>query len=407
MELPIVEFPSYIEEMSVEFRPLFEQERQVNQFKRLMTGFVMAEQKTIAHMNGLFTFHTNQSNLNRFVTGSDWNQREMSRIQISMINEIEHEGIVVLDDYVVEKCGTEIYGVDWYRDHAKKRNVWGLQIADCVLSGNGIYPLLSTVYLKKKSRWLPTGGFQSKIVIQQEHLTRLVALQLHFSCVVMDSWYFCKTLTQHIEQLGKDWVAQSKTNRLVKYRGRWIPLKQFAQTLIHDSDTRFRVAHIGDNTYMVKAVTLRINGMGVIRLLLSLNDKGNFKFYATNRLDWDEIAIISRYSRRWDIEVWHREGKGRYGIEDCQLRCNESVSKHLTLNAVAVTLLEIASLLSPMYVMLTKQGRTPEMKHRWIAAELVGQLISSVQNIGDVEVKQIIEGILCPYKSTMVKQIAL
>jgi len=154
MELPIVEFPSYVEEMSVEFRPLFEQERQVNQFKRLMTGFVMAEQKTIAHMNGLFTFHTNQSNLNRFITSSDWNQLEMSRVQIGMINDVEHEGIVVLDDYIVEKYGTEIFGVDWHRDHAKKRNIWGLQIADCVLSGDGIYPLLSTVYLKKKSRWL-------------------------------------------------------------------------------------------------------------------------------------------------------------------------------------------------------------------------------------------------------------
>jgi SRSO17 transposase len=122
MELPIVEFPSYVEELSAEFRPLFEQERQVNQFKRLMTGFVMAEQKTIAHMNGLFTFHTNQSNLNRFVTSSDWNQTEMSRIQIDMINEVEEEtGIVVLDDFIVEKYGTEIYGVDWHRDHAKKR----------------------------------------------------------------------------------------------------------------------------------------------------------------------------------------------------------------------------------------------------------------------------------------------
>ena len=99
--------------------------------------------------------------------------------------------------------------------------------------------------------------------------------------------------------------------------------------------------------------------------------------------------------------------KGDTGKRDCQLRRNESVSKHLTLNSVAVILLEIASLLSPVYAMLTKQGVTPEMKHRWIAAELVGQRISSVQKIGDLggEVEQIVEGILCPYKSTMIKQI--
>jgi len=45
------------------------------------------------------------------------------------------------------------------------------------------------------------------------------------------------------------------------------------------------------------------------------------------------------------------------------------------------------------------------MKHRWIAAELVGQRISSVQKIDRGGVEQIVEGILCPYKSTMIKQI--
>jgi len=47
------------------------------------------------------------------------------------------------------------------------------------------------------------------------------------------------------------------------------------------------------------------------------------------------------------------------------------------ITSVSFTLLEIASLLPPMDAKLTKQSlsRTPEMKHRWIAAELVGQRI--------------------------------
>jgi len=51
------------------------------------------------------------------------------------------------------------------------------------------------------------------------------------------------------------------------------------------------------------------------------------------------------------------------------------------ITSVSFTLLEIASLLSPVYAKLTKQGlsRPLEMKHRWIAAELVGQRSSSVQ----------------------------
>jgi hypothetical protein len=54
------------------------------------------------------------------------------------------------------------------------------------------------------------------------------------------------------------------------------------------------------------------------------------------------------------------------------------------ITSVSFTLLEIASLPSFVDAKLTKQGisRTPEMKHRWIAAERVGQRSSSVQKNG-------------------------
>lgn len=398
MEIPIVDFPTYIEEMSGDFAGLFKQERQMTQFKRLMTGFVVAERNTIAHINGLFTYHTDQSNLNRFINNSAWDPEKMIRIKIGMINEVEKDGVVVLDDYTAEKYGKEIYGTDWHYDHDKGRKIWGLQIADCVLSGKGIYPLLSTVYVKKGSRWL-NDEFRTKIEIQMEHLTRLVDMGLDFSCVTMDCWYFCKELTEHIEGLGKDWVAQSKSNRLIRSRGKWVSLGTFAKDVINR--TNFKVIKLGDDTFMMKAFTVRMKGIGRVRLLISLNKHGNFHFYVSNRLDWNELAIATRYSRRWDIEVWHREGKGSYGLEDCQLRCDEAVSRYLTLSALAANLLEIASMLSPVYAALVKRGWTPEMKHRWVLVELVGQLISSASKIGDKEVRQIIEGILCPYKSTM------
>jgi len=125
------------------------------------------------------------------------------------------------------------------------------------------------------------------------------------------------------------------------------------------------------------------------------------KYNITLEEDWNETEIATRFLRRWDIEVWHREGKGRYGIEDCQLRSYEGVSKHLTLSALAATLLEIASLLSPVYATLQNRGWTPELKHRWVLAELVSQLISSASQVQDLDLKQVIESILCPYTSTL------
>ena len=401
MELPIVEFPSYIEEMSEDFTHLFDQKRQLIHFKRLMTGYVTAEKKTIAHMNGLFTFHTNQSNLNRFITSAQWNEYEMNSVKINMINQVESDGVVVLDDYINEKYGEEIFGTDWHRDHASNRNVWGWQIADCVLSGKGIYPLLSSMYLREKSRWLKNDEFRSKIEIQKEHISQLVDLGLNFSCVAMDIWYFSKNLTDHIESLGKDWIAQSKSNRLMKSKGKWISLKKFGRKMLNNGG--FRVVELGDQKYLMKVFTVTMKKAGKVRLLVSMNRHGNINFYVSNNLEWDELAIATRYSRRWDIEVWHREGKGNFGLKDCRLRCDDGVSRYLTLSALADTLLEIASMLSPVYAMLKNQGYTPEMKHRWILTEMVGQLISSISKMDNVEVKKIMEGILCPYTSTMIK----
>jgi hypothetical protein len=363
-----------------------------------MTGFVSAEKKTMAHMNGLFTFHSDQSNLNRFITHATWSEYEMNKTKIGIINQVESEGVVILDDYIIEKSGTEIYGTDWHRDHASNQNVWGWQVADSVFSGKGIHPLLSSMYIKEKSRWNKNNDFSSKIELQMDHLSMLVDMNLRFSCVVMDIWYFSKKLTDHIEFLGKDWIVQSKSNRLVRSEGRWISLKKFGlKNLGHGG---FKVVTLGDQRYLMKVFTVTMKKQGMVRLLVSMNRHGNINFYVTNNLEWDELAIATRYSRRWDIEVWHRKGKGDFGLKDCRLRCVDGVSRYLTLSTLADTLLEIISLLSPVYAMLKNQGYTPEMKHRWILTEMVSQLISSLQTLGDGGVKEIMEGILYPYKST-------
>lgn len=144
----------------------------------------------------------------------------MNKIKASFINRAGDGGVVIIDDYTIEKYGKDIYGVDYYYDHSKGKSVWGLQIADCIFSGNGTYPLLSTIYVRKDRRW--AKNFKTKIEIQMEHLTQLVNMSLNFSYVLMDEWYFNKKLVTHIEELGKDWVAEVKTNRLVLSRGRWI-----------------------------------------------------------------------------------------------------------------------------------------------------------------------------------------
>ena len=115
--------------------------------------------------------------------------------------------------------------------------------------------------------------------------------------------------------------------------------------------------------------------------------------------------VLKIYCRRWDIEVWHREGKADYGLKDCRLRSDGGVSKYLTLSSCADTFLEIVTLFSPLIGMLRRKVGTPGLKRRFVHLELIKSLISFVQTAGRECYDKILEAILFPYKSTKVKRL--
>ncbi|MDG6998849.1 MAG: hypothetical protein JRN15_07020 [Nitrososphaerota archaeon] len=103
MEIPFLEFPSYVKQLAADFEPVFEQKRQLQQFERLMSAFPVAERHSIAHMNGMFAYHTNQSNRNRLVTQSERDAGELQKIAVDMANAVEKQGLLTIDDTIVEK----------------------------------------------------------------------------------------------------------------------------------------------------------------------------------------------------------------------------------------------------------------------------------------------------------------
>lgn len=403
MDTPVAGFPGFVNEMSEEFKDVFKQNRSFDQFKRMITGIILSEHPTVASINGLFIDHTDQSNLNRFVTKNNWSEYRLNKIRIGMINRVEPNGVVVLDDYITEKYGHKIFGTDLHFDHSKGRSVFSNNIADCVLSGNGIFPLLQTVYVRKDSRWRDHKKHMTKIDIQKQHLTQLVNLGLKFRCVTFDCWYFCKTLTDHIESLGKNWVGQVKSNRQIRINGEWTSVKEYAESIFPNKS--FKTTKIGDEAYLAKAFTVEMKNMGLVRLLISYSERGNFKFFATNRVGWNEASILKIYCRRWDIEVWHREGKADYGLKDCQLRSDGGVSKYLTLSSCADTFLEIVTLLSPLLGVLRRKVGTPGLKRRFVHLELLKNFISFIRSSGKECYEKILEAVLSPYKSTKVKRL--
>ena len=66
IEIPVVKPPDVLTDLLAEFRPLFDR-RQFRQFSRYISSSWVSPTRSVAHLNGIFMEHTNQSSLNRFL----------------------------------------------------------------------------------------------------------------------------------------------------------------------------------------------------------------------------------------------------------------------------------------------------------------------------------------------------
>jgi hypothetical protein len=104
---------------------------------------------------------------------------------------------------------------------------------------------------------------------------------------------------------------------------------------------------------------------------------------------------------RWEIEVMHREIKGN-GLKRAWLRVRCGITSYMMLNALVQTLLEISTVISLSNTHFEFRSVTPEMRYRWVAIEVVMNLIKVIKNIGVELLERIVNSIANPYKSTMV-----
>jgi len=108
----------------------------------------------------------------------------------------------------------------------------------------------------------------------------------------------------------------------------------------------YRPVTVAGLTYWTFSRTLRIPGLGKVRLVISFQTAdrtGAYVALVTNRLDWRAHRIIAAYLGRWPIETFYQDGKGCLGL-DCfayRIRNAEAIQKHWCLVFVAYSFLHL------------------------------------------------------------------
>jgi DDE superfamily endonuclease len=349
----IVEFPEVVQQALRAFADLLPNEPQRWHFAEYLTGLYVAARKNVAAINREFAAAGDQSCLNRFLTEATWdvvqiNQRRLDLLQDDPSTRYSEQGIIPIDNTLIDHHGELIEDAGWFWDHAEER----YKIAQDYLFVNYVctngkhYPLDFRRFQKADACAARQLAFKDHTLLCQE-LIDYVCQQNIPGTFAFDSYFTNAPVLNHIH--GKrsangqprGYVGSLKFNRKLDYKGRQIKASELAKSIT--PAVRKPMQH-GDRQQWYFTCTLRIPDVNhKVRLLIIWQNQADEQpriILVTNRLQWEVSRIVRAYRHRWTgTETFHRDGKQQLGMGDCQLRDGQGQTRHMHLVMLAYSLL--------------------------------------------------------------------
>lgn len=200
--------------------------------------------------------------------------------------------------------------------------------------------------------------YESKITIAQALLQKWVHQHPDWKWpVAFDNWYtqpdFCRYLDQtlHLAYVG----TLAETDQVILQTGK-TTLKDLAIRLKEQHQAALKLGQPGlfhkitipykgsVETYYSYCRTHHVHNLGRQRLVINYRqaDLGdNPTYLISNYLKWHAAGITRIRRHRWQVEVFHEEGKAE-GLDQYQLRDFRAIQRHVALVSVVYSMLRAA-----------------------------------------------------------------
>lgn len=360
----IVEFPEIVKRAQEDFGDLFYGEPQRRHFAEYLTGLMVAQRKTVLGISDEFPEGADQSCLNRFLTAVDWdedavNQRRLDLLQKHPATRYSAQGVIAIDNVLIDHEGQLIEDVGWFWDHAEERYkiAHDYLFANYVATSGKHYPLDFLRFRKRELCVTEGTDFLShtelccgliELVCDQQ-----VPGDFTFDCYFTSAEVLnCVHGQQDAHGRPRGYVGALKSNRKVFWKGHELRVDALAASIPPADRKELRC---GDQRQWYFTVSVDIPGVKhrvrIVILWDSRQATEPCKILVTNRTRWEVTRIVRVYRKRWTgTETFHRDGKQQLGMGDCQLRHGLGQTRHMYLVMLAYSLL----------VLELRQDRAPD-----------------------------------------------
>jgi hypothetical protein len=343
----IVEFPTVVREALEEFGSFFANEPERRHFAEYLTGLMIAHKKNVSAINREFAYTTDQSCLNRWITETEWdeeafNQQRLAWLQKSPDTRYSDQGVIAIDNVLVDHRGKLIEDAGYFWDHAEQRHkiAHDYIIVNYVCTSGKHYPLEFYRFVKKEHCQERGIEFVDHNQFVRWQVDWVVRMDIP-GAFTMDSYFTCAANLNHIHAYDRTYVGDLKSNRKILFQGKELKAEELADQ-IQIEDRKLVLVNGSRQWYFTKSIRIPdVNHkVRIVILWGKRKDKKAKKFLVCNRTHWELTRILRVYRCRWrGTECFHRDGKQHLGMGDCQLRNGLGQTRHLYLVFLAHSVL--------------------------------------------------------------------
>jgi DDE superfamily endonuclease len=419
--MPLVSVVPVLQPLLLAFACVFSKPQRRHFDHYIQSLIVQDHRRTLTQMSRQVVEGPDASAWDRFVTVAPWDlptlNRTWRRFLRRQVRRLRPPGrriagrqtdFLIFDDTHQRRSGAALEGAGYHFVHSQSRTSWGHSLVLAAYrTGDFTFACGADVYVRQvdverlnrerepanlRRNWddplrRPPWAFHSKI----DHvLTQLASFQPPFPergvFVLFDSWYLNQEIVRAARSRGFDWCSTLKRNRALtlvdlsletgEVRAEWGLsvgewLDQLAQAGPEPGRLPFAKAALGSGwetvtvggrTYRVLAYRGRLNGIGLVQIVVAQERLRDGRWSAcvplvTNRLDLSVVEVLVVHQERWQVEVLIRDLKQNLGLTDCMLERLEGTVRHWLLALVSQALLMLLRLRAAAGEVRTANGQ--------------------------------------------------
>ena len=239
----IVEFPKIIQDALEHYGDLFDNQCQRRHFAEYLTGLIVAERKTVLGIHDEFARTTDQSCLNRFLTEAPWdvqdlNERRLEQLQEDPTTRYSDQGVIPIDNTLIDREGLLIPDAGWYWDHAEDRYkvAQDYLFIDYVCTSGKHYPLEFRLFRKQEVCQAIGEPFRNHTALCCELIDWVCERDIPGD-FTMDCYFTSAEVLNYIhgkpDRFGRPrgYVGDLKSNRKVQWKGSLIKVNELAASI--------------------------------------------------------------------------------------------------------------------------------------------------------------------------------